>query len=97
MINAKQRASLRKIAQNIEPTVIVGKDGITDTVLITVGEVLNKRELVKIKILNNSNTTPKEAIKTVCEKLKADAVQSIGGIFVIYKKSSRKDIEHIEV
>lgn len=95
MISTKDRAKLRGIAHTYEPIVQIGKGGITDAVVDSIALVLDKRELIKIRLLQNSGLDARLACDEVCQKLGADGVQCIGSIFVIYKKSERKDINHI--
>lgn len=95
MITAKDRAKLKGMAQKLEPVVLIGKGGITDSVAESFGYVLDKRELIKAKVLQNSGLEAKDACQQICTKLEAEFVQSIGNVFVVYKKSKRKDIKHI--
>lgn len=95
MITTKERAKLRGIAQNMEPLVLIGKGGITPTVIESIELLLDKRELIKIRLLQNSGLECKPASETICQKLNADGVQCIGNILVVYRKSSRNDIKHI--
>lgn len=95
MISTKQRAKLRSIAQKLEPIVIIGKDVISENVIQSIELVIDKRELIKIRLLPNSGLEAKSASQQICEAICADGVQCIGNIVVIYKKSNRNDIEHI--
>ena len=95
MITTKDRAKLRAMAQKLEPLVLIGKGGITDTVIESIALLLDKRELIKIRLLQNSGLEGRPASDLICQKLGADGVQCIGNIVVIYKKSNRKDIKHI--
>ena len=95
MFTSKQRSVLRSIAQNIEPITQIGKGGISDNLITTLSEALDKRELIKITVLNNSEYTAKDVINELCEKLNAEPVCVIGHKIVIYRRS-KKDIEHIK-
>ena len=50
MITSKQRSFLRKLVQDIQPTVYIGKNGLTGTVLDELEKVLDAHELVKVKV-----------------------------------------------
>lgn len=87
MLTSKQRAYLRGLANTLEPILLIGKGGLNDNMLVDIDAVLENKELIKIKILNNSMTEPKEASNEIAEKLGADVVQVIGGKFVLYRQS----------
>ena len=94
MITTKERAKLRKLAQNMDPVVQIGKGGISDAVIESVGLVLEKRELIKIRLLKNSDVDTDEAMDTLCNGLNADPVQKIGNILVVYKLNP-KNKKHV--
>ncbi len=97
MINSKQRALLRSMAATEETVITIGKGGITDSVVDSVMEALNARELVKGKVLETSLLTAREACEELCERCKADPVQAIGGKFVLYKRNEKKPRIDIKV
>jgi RNA-binding protein len=87
MLTSKQRAYLRGLANTLEPVLIIGKGGLNDNMIADVEAALEARELIKIKILNNSMAEPKEASSEIGERVGADVVQVIGGKFVLYRQS----------
>ena len=95
MITTRERAKLRALAQKLDPVVQIGKGGITESVIEGTKLVLEKRELVKIRLLNNSGLDTKEAMQVLCAWLGADPVQQIGSVLVIYKLSTHKDAKHV--
>ena len=90
MITAKQRKYLKSLAHKLEPIVIIGKSGVTDSVLKEIEVTLEARELVKVKVLNNSLLDADEVANDISEKLRAEYVQSIGNKFTIYRESEEK-------
>lgn len=93
MITSKQRSYLRGLANTIDPIFQVGKNGVEDTFLKQVEDALKKRELIKIKVLNNSGITAREASDIICEEIKCEGVQAIGNILVLYKRAKKPKIE----
>ena len=85
MLTSKQRARLRAMANTLSDTVLIGKEGLTDAVIAQVEEVLEKHELMKIKILETAMLAPREAQQVLCEELDAEPVQCIGNRFVVYR------------
>jgi RNA-binding protein len=54
---------------------------------VDIEAALEARELIKIKILNNSMAEPKQVSYEIAEKIGAEVVQVIGGKFVLYRQS----------
>ena len=90
MITGKQRAYLRSIGNTLDPIFQIGKNGIEQTFLTQVEEALEAREILKIKVLENSGLTAREASDFICNKIGAEGIQAIGSKIVLYKKSSKK-------
>ena len=86
MLTTKQRVYLRSIAQKEKATFQIGKDGLSENLLTDVLNYLNKHELIKISILQNSMVDDEEA-KEFFEEAGIEFVQKIGRILVLYKQS----------
>lgn len=95
MITTKQRAYLRSLANDIQPTTQIGKLGIGETLLETVSKALEARELIKLTVLETSPLSPKECMVSLCEELGCEAVQVIGRKLVIYRRSSKEENQKI--
>ena len=94
MLTSKQRAYLRGLANTKNAIFQIGKGGVTEEIVAEIDLALEKRELIKITVLETAFMTPREACNTVCEMLGADGVQCIGNKFVIYRQSKEnKEIE----
>lgn len=94
MLTGKQRAYLKSIANTMDPIFQIGKNGISENFIKQVEEALEAREIIKIKVLNNSLLDATEVAREVAEKSNSEFVQSIGNKFVIYKESEEnKKIE----
>ena len=89
MLTSKERAELRAQANTLDTTLIVGKSGITDTLIADVENQLTARELIKGKVLEGALLSPREASDAICEATGADGVAVIGTKFVIYRFSEK--------
>ncbi len=96
MLNSKQRANLRGQASVIDATTIIGKDGLTETVLAQIDRELLARELVKVSVLDGAERNAKDYLHEAATALKAEEVCSIGRKFVLYRPSIKKGVKHIE-
>ena len=94
MLTSKQRAYLRGLANSQNAIFQIGKSGVTPEILKELDAVLNKRELIKITVLETAFMTTRMACDEVCENLRAEGVQCVGNKFVIYRMSrDNKTIE----
>lgn len=93
MINSRQRAQLRGLANGIDTILHVGKDGVTENVVRQCSDALEARELIKGKVLENSLLTAREVCDELCAACRAEPVQVIGSKFVLYRESRTMDRE----
>ena len=94
MITSKQRSYLRSLAHNIDPTVYIGKAGVTDNVIKEINQCLEARELVKIKLQEGAELDAKTVANELAPGLRAEFVQAIGRKFTLYRESKEnKQIE----
>ena len=89
-MTTKQRAFLRSLAQTIDPVTQIGKEGITDAFLTSVDQAIEKRELIKISVLQTSPVFAKEASVEIAQAIGAVVVQVIGSKIVLYRKNEKK-------
>ena len=86
-ITSKQRAQLRGLAMTEDTIIQVGKGGITENVIASVDAALQARELVKGRVLENCEYSPREVLDALCEACRAEPVQVIGTKFVIFRRN----------
>ena len=89
MLTSKERAELRAQATTLDTTLMVGKGGVTETVIAEADTQLTARELIKGKVLEGAFMTPREVSDAICEATGADGVAVIGTKFVIYRFSEK--------
>ena len=104
MLTGKERAYLKGLAQNIDPLIQLGKDGINEGFLKQMDKLLEDHELVKIKVLQNAPVEVDEIVDEILEKTGAEFVQKIGKKLTIYRESKEnkkielpwKNMEYLE-
>lgn len=97
MLTSKQRAELRSIAAAYETIFQIGKGGVTEVLCREIGEALRKRELIKLRVLDNSGYTAREAAERIAESTGADVVQVIGSKFVLFKRNPKEPVIDIKL
>ena len=95
MLTSKQRSNLRSIAQTIDPVTQVGKLGVNDALIESLDKAIEKREIIKVTVLENSGLVPKEVGFEIAEKLGAEFVCATGRKLVFYRRSNNPKVEHL--
>lgn len=90
MLNSKQRAYLRGLANTIDTIVMVGKGGMNGQIIKQADDALTARELIKGKVLESAGQTSREAAQEIAQAVSADVVQVIGSKFVLYRKNRKE-------
>ena len=93
MLSSKQRADLRAQSNDLDTTLMVGKGGVTDSVIAEAENQLTARELVNGKGLEGALMSPREVSDAICEATGAEGVACVGSKFVIYRFSEKKQAQ----
>ena len=78
---------MRGLGHDLKPVVLIGKSEITDTLLQETDAALERHELIKIKLLENSATDRREAAAELAVNLQAEVAQILGRTFLLYRPS----------
>ena len=95
MLTSKQREALRSMANGIDTIFQLGKGGVNDNFITQVDQALTARELIKLRILENSMYSAKEAANEIAPLVNAEVVQVIGTKFVLYRQNKEKPVIEI--
>jgi RNA-binding protein len=87
MLTGKQKRFLRSKAHHLNPIFQVGKGGVNENMVKQISDVLEARELIKVSILQNCEEDKETVAQKFVEGCKAELVQIIGNIIVLYKES----------
>ncbi|MFV0504106.1 MAG: YhbY family RNA-binding protein [Lachnospirales bacterium] len=90
MLTNKERNYLRKMANNEESILQIGKASASPELVIAVNEALEKRELIKVTVLNNCMDSIFDVANIVSERTHSEIVQIIGKKIVLYRESKEK-------
>lgn len=94
MLTGKQKRFLRAKSNHEKPIFQVGKSGVTENMLAQINDALEKRELIKVKLLQNCLEDKHDVSETIANETNAYIVQIIGNNIIFYKESEEnKTIE----
>ena len=90
MLTSKQSAYLRSLAVKEDTILMMGKSGMSPELIKQADDALEKRELIKGRVLPESSPmTSREAAEAIAQETGSDVVQVIGSRFVLYRKKKK--------
>ena len=89
------RNYLRKLAHELKPVVMVGKNGINPAVEEAVNQALESHELIKIKFVD-FKSSKKDLIMLLVEAVNADFISLIGNIAILFRQNRDPDKRKIK-
>jgi len=89
-MTGKERAVLRKQANGLSPIFQIGKGEISDNMLDAIDAALEKRELIKLSVLETASVSARDAAEMISAATGADVIQCIGRKFVLYREKTEE-------
>ena len=83
-LTGKQKSFLRSEGMKLEPVVMVGKDAVTPAVVQSARDVIRKRELIKVRVLNNCLEDASDVMELLAERCDANLVQIKGNTGLLF-------------
>ena len=87
---------VRHVLKDENPTIWVGKEGLTDQLTNEIGKQLQRNKMVKVKVLpaalQGDNTAQAIAAKAA-EKTNAALVEVRGHVFILFRKRKAEEKE----
>ena len=86
-LTQEQKKQFKSIGHHLKPIVTIADNGLTENVLAELDRALNDHELIKIKVNILDREARLAAIAELCKVGKADLVQVIGKMALLYRKN----------
>ena len=90
-MKGRDRAELRTEAHHLDPTVHVGQQGLTPSLITSLDDALRTRELVKVKLRGKDDMKPKDVANSLALATNSAVVQVIGRTATLFRENP--DIE----
>lgn len=91
-LNPRQKAQLKSLANPISQRYLLGKAEVDEGFLMLIDKALEAKELIKVGLLQNAASTPQEVAHILETRLRADIVQIIGRVIVLYRRSQKNPV-----
>ena len=92
MLTGKEKRFLRSLANTMEPIVQVGKAGVNESVLFSLQEALQARELVKVRVLKNCLDEVQDVAQELALESQSELVQTIGRNVLLYRPNPENPV-----
>jgi RNA-binding protein len=83
-LTGAQRKYLRGLANPLKPTIMIGKNGLSDQVFAAIGSALDSHELIKVKFLEFKEEK-KDLAHTIELKMQCEMAGMIGHVAIFYR------------
>jgi RNA-binding protein len=82
-----QRNYLRRLANPLKPTVMLGKQGLTEQIVAKIGQELEAHELIKVRYLEFKEEK-RSLTQTIIDETGAALVGLVGNVAILYRPAS---------
>ena len=95
MLTPQERALLRSISNNLKDLVYIGKEGLSDNVIIQINDNLYAHELIKVKVQKTAGVEMSDLSNEIANKCNCEVVATIGSKILLYKVTDKPKFEHL--
>jgi RNA-binding protein len=88
MLTPSERKALKAKAHKLDPVVQIGDKGLTEQVIAEIDRALQAHELIKVRAATLDRNAREEIFEQIAGKTRAQAVQHIGKVFVLFRKKN---------
>ena len=85
-----QRSYLTKHAHEVKPVVMIGRNGMSDSVIKAVDEAIAIHELIKVKFIDFKESRY-DLAKVIAEKTESILVRVVGNVAIYYREHEDKE------
>lgn len=95
-LTENQKRQLRKLGHTMKPVVMIGANGLTDNVNNEIDLSLDHHELIKIKVSAGDRDVRDEMISSLCDTNKAELIQRVGNIALVFRRNQKTPKIHLD-
>jgi RNA-binding protein len=96
-LSANQIKQLKKLAHHLKPVVLLGQQGLSDSVINEIALSLDAHELIKVKLAGSEKDDRRRIGEEISQRLHASLIQIIGQMAIFYRPNEDKKKNRIIV
>lgn len=89
-LSESQKKHLRGIGHHLNPVIIVGDAGVSESLLKEFDSTIDHHELIKVKVRAGDREQRDQIIGELCERGDAALVARIGNVALLYRRNADK-------
>lgn len=89
-ITSRQRSALRAAAHPLRPVVLIGDNGLTETVLKEIDRGLNAHELIKVRVAGDDRDARVQMFEQICDALVCAPVHHLGKMLILFRPGKKQ-------
>ena len=89
-ITSRQRSALRAAAHSLRPVVLIGDNGLTETVLKEIDRGLNAHELIKVRVAGDDREVRVQMYEQICDALVCAPVHHLGKMLILFRPGKKQ-------
>jgi len=91
-LSAFERQYLKGQAHGLNPVVMIGNQGLSESVMREIAINLDAHELIKVRVQGDDRDARIAFYDQICEQLDAAPVQHIGKLLILWRPSDKQRI-----
>lgn len=91
-LTGKQKRILRGLAQELEPILEIGAEGLTDEAIATMDAALGRHELIVVELREDAPLGKREANDEIRRRTRCEGIQQTARLLVFYKAPKGKSL-----
>ncbi|MGC9385573.1 MAG: ribosome assembly RNA-binding protein YhbY [Hydrogenovibrio sp.] len=88
-----QKRFLKGLGHGLNPTILIGANGVTDNLMLELESTLTHHELIKIKIASSDREERKRIIEHLIENTGSQLIQTIGKTCIIFRQNDESQFQ----
>ena len=89
-ITSHQRSALRAAAHPLRPVVLIGDNGLTETVLKEIDRGLNAHELIKVRVADDDREARVQIYEQICDALACAPIHHLGKMLILFRPGKKQ-------